>query len=179
MLILDEPTNHLDIDAREALVRAIGDFPGAVILVSHDSRLVDLVADRLWLVEDGTVQPYDGDIESYRRRVLERRRGAPESRRRKNEGKNESEKKESRRSSAEARAALAPLRKQAKAAESLIAKLSREKAALDARLADGTTYAGNGAAIAELTRARAEIDARIGAAETSWLEATEALEAEG
>jgi ATP-binding cassette subfamily F protein 3 len=171
MLILDEPTNHLDIDAREALVRAIGDFAGAVILVSHDSRLVDLVADRLWLVEDGTVKPYDGDIESYRKRVLERRRAAPA------EKKADSSRKDDRRVAAEARAALAPLRKRAKAAETLIAKLDREKAALDARLADGATYA-NGTAVADLARARADLEARIAAAEADWLAAAEALEAE-
>ncbi|WP_119418626.1 ABC-F family ATP-binding cassette domain-containing protein [Desertibaculum subflavum] len=170
MLILDEPTNHLDIDAREALVRAIGDFPGAVILVSHDSRLVDLVADRLWLVEDGTVRPYDGDIESYRKRVLDRRRSANGS-----EKKLDGTRKEDRRSAADARSALAPLRKRAKAAEALIEKLDREKAALDARLADGATYA-DAAKAADLARARAELEARIAAAEADWLAASEALE---
>ena len=66
LLILDEPTNHLDIETREALVEAINDFPGAVVLVSHDWHLVELVADRLWLVADGTVRPFEGDLEDYR-----------------------------------------------------------------------------------------------------------------
>ncbi len=71
LLILDEPTNHLDIEAREALVQALNDFPGAVVLVSHDWHLVELVADRLWLVADGTAQPFEGDLEDYERRILE------------------------------------------------------------------------------------------------------------
>ncbi len=66
LLILDEPTNHLDIDACDALVRALGSFEGAVILITHDPHLVELVADRLWLVNDGTVRPYDGDMDEYR-----------------------------------------------------------------------------------------------------------------
>ncbi len=66
LLILDEPTNHLDIDACDALVRALGSFEGAVILITHDPHLVELIADRLWLVNDGTVRPYDGDMDEYR-----------------------------------------------------------------------------------------------------------------
>src|SRR6266481_2537342 len=70
LLILDEPTNHLDIESREVLVQAINEFPGAVVLVSHDEHLLELIADRLWLVADGTVRPFDGDLEDYRRLVL-------------------------------------------------------------------------------------------------------------
>src|SRR5437899_998214 len=73
LLILDEPTNHLDIESREVLVQAINDFAGAVVLVSHDEHLIELIADRLWLVANGTVRPFDGDLEDYRRLVLERR----------------------------------------------------------------------------------------------------------
>src|SRR6516164_1311593 len=71
LLILDEPTNHLDIEAREALVEAVNDFPGAVVLVSHDWHLLELVADRLWLVADGTAHPFDGDLEDYERLLLD------------------------------------------------------------------------------------------------------------
>ena len=76
LLILDEPTNHLDMETREALVAALAEYAGAVVLVSHDWHLVELVADRLWLVEGGTVRPFDGDLEAYRRRLLARERGA-------------------------------------------------------------------------------------------------------
>ena len=74
MLILDEPTNHLDIESREALVEALTGYSGAVVLVSHDMHLLSLVADRLWLVSEGTVKPYDGDLESYRELLLSRDR---------------------------------------------------------------------------------------------------------
>ncbi len=69
LFILDEPTNHLDIDSREALVHALNDFPGAVILISHDRHLIEATADRLWLVKDGAVKPYDGDMSDYRTEV--------------------------------------------------------------------------------------------------------------
>ena len=69
-MILDEPTNHLDVDGRAALIDAINDYSGAVILVSHDRYLLEACADRLWLVQNGTVKPFDGDLEDYRRRVL-------------------------------------------------------------------------------------------------------------
>ena len=70
LLILDEPTNHLDIDSREALVEALNDYPGAVILISHDRHLIEACADRLWLVANGTVKPFDGDLDDYRRTLL-------------------------------------------------------------------------------------------------------------
>ncbi len=72
LIILDEPTNHLDIDSRAALIEAINDYPGAAILVSHDRHLIEACADRLWLVGEGTVAPYEGDLDDYRRLVLGR-----------------------------------------------------------------------------------------------------------
>ena len=75
LLILDEPTNHLDIDSREALVQALADYSGAVILISHDRHLIEASVDRLWLVADGTVGPFDGDIDDYRQLVLDTRSG--------------------------------------------------------------------------------------------------------
>ena len=77
LIILDEPTNHLDIDSRAALVDAINDYPGAVILVSHDRYLLEACVDRLWLVENGSVAAFDGDLEQYRRMVLRGDRAAP------------------------------------------------------------------------------------------------------
>jgi ATP-binding cassette subfamily F protein 3 len=74
IMLLDEPTNHLDIDAREALMQALNNYNGAVILVSHDPHLVDCVADRLWLVADGTCKPYNDDLEAYRNLIVQQRR---------------------------------------------------------------------------------------------------------
>jgi ATP-binding cassette subfamily F protein 3 len=76
LLILDEPTNHLDIDSRRALLDALNDYEGAVILITHDRSLMELVADRLWLASDGTVAPFEGDMEDYARLVLDRAKGS-------------------------------------------------------------------------------------------------------
>ncbi|HEX2215656.1 MAG TPA: ABC-F family ATP-binding cassette domain-containing protein, partial [Xanthobacteraceae bacterium] len=73
LIVLDEPTNHLDIDARAALIEAINDYPGAVILVSHDRYLLSACAERLWLVEGGSVAPFAGDLDDYQRLVLSTR----------------------------------------------------------------------------------------------------------
>lgn len=74
LLILDEPTNHLDIDSRRALLDALNDYEGAVILITHDRSLMELVADRLWLAADNTVKPFAGDMDDYAKFVLDRSR---------------------------------------------------------------------------------------------------------
>ncbi len=170
LLILDEPTNHLDIDARDALVRALADFPGAVLLISHDPHLVELVADRLWLVADGTVRPFAGDLDEYRDLLADRTRPA---------SREEAQtRRADRRLRAEARAAVAPLRTRAKTAEALIATLARERETVQARLADPALYAPARAAdVVTATMRLAEIDRETAAAEADWLAAQEALEA--
>ncbi len=170
MLILDEPTNHLDIDAREALVRALAEFEGAVLLITHDPHLVELVADRLWLVADGTVLDYDGDMDDYRALLAERARPV-----RKPDAPSRST---DRRDRAEARAATAPLRQQVKAAEARIAKLAAERGVIETKLADPRLYAANraGEVVAAQTRLAA-IARETAAAEEEWLEAESALEA--
>ncbi len=124
VLLLDEPTNHLDVDAREALVQALNDYEGAVVLVSHDPHLIELTADRLWLVAEGRCQGYEGDLEDYRRLLLDQRRERGRER-----GGNRAEpisRKEKRRAAAETRAATTHLRKAAETAE-------RQVRALEAR----------------------------------------------
>jgi len=168
LLILDEPTNHLDIDAREALVKALADFQGAVLLITHDPHLVELIADRLWLVADGTVRPYDGDLDDYRALLAERARPL----------KREAPRRDDRRERAEARAALAPLRKQARDAEARLGRLATERAAIEAKLADPELYApGRKAEIAVANARLASIRRLAAAAEAEWLAAAEALEA--
>jgi len=172
LMLLDEPTNHLDIEAREALVQALNAFAGAVVLVTHDPHLIELCADRLWLVDGGAVRAFDGDMDDYRRQVLDSRR----------ESKDETaarpahDRREARRANAEARVALAPLRRAARDADAALAALNKEKAALDAKLADPKAYAGDRAALNDLLRRQGDLAKRIEAAELAWLQAHEALE---
>jgi len=173
LMILDEPTNHLDIDAREALVAALNSYAGAVILISHDSHLVSLTADRLWLVAEGTVRPYDGDLDDYRKLLLD---GASTMRKQAREAN--AARKDERRAAAAERTRNAPLRKRAQEAERLLEDLHKRRAALEARLADPTLYAGPAAAVADLQKSKAGIDQALAAAEADWLAASEALERE-
>ena len=171
LLILDEPTNHLDIDAREALVKALADYQGAVLLISHDPHLVELVADRLWLVADGTVTPFEGDLEDYRAHLAERARGgakATEAPARRDE----------RRERAEQRQNLAPLRQRLKAVEAQMAKLTEEAKVIDNALSDPRLYERSKPdLIARATARRAAIAKEMEALETEWLELSETLEA--
>jgi len=178
LLLLDEPTNHLDIDAREALVAGLNDYPGAVILITHDPHLVELCADRLWLVEGGACAPFDGDLDDYRRRLVEARKGAS----RKltaaaSQGASAQTRKQARRAGAEARAQLADHRKAVRSAETRMETLATERATLEARLADPAIYEGSTADLMALQKRHAELGRALGEAEAAWLEAQVDLEA--
>jgi ATP-binding cassette subfamily F protein 3 len=176
LLILDEPTNHLDIDAREALVKALADFQGAVLLITHDPHLVELIADRLWLVADGTVRPFDGDLDDYRALLAERARPVAKSDAANRRGLEHVTR--DRRARADARAALAPLRKQARDAEARLARLSAERAAIERTLADPALYVPTRKTEIAAANARlAAINKLAVSAEADWLAAEEALEA--
>ncbi|MFZ4409327.1 MAG: ABC-F family ATP-binding cassette domain-containing protein [Paracraurococcus sp.] len=171
LLILDEPTNHLDIDARDALVKALADYNGAVILISHDPHLVELVADRLWLVGNGKVSNFDGDLDDYRAMLGGgNRKGArqePGSAAKPNE----------RRGKAESRQALAPIKDRIKQLDAQIAKLQDEAATIDKALADPRLYAGNKTdLINRATTRRAVIAKILSTLENEWLELQEKLE---
>ena len=177
VLILDEPTNHLDVDARQALVQALGAFEGAVVLVSHDPHLVELIADRLWLVADGGLEPFEGDLEDYRKRLQEQRRAErSEARGEKADKSDVVSKKDKRRAAAEARAAVADLRRSAKDAEKKIERLTKEKLALEQKLADPEIYNGSTAKLQDLTLKHAGVKDQLAKAEESWLETLSALE---
>jgi ATP-binding cassette, subfamily F, member 3 len=178
VLILDEPTNHLDIDAREALVKALAEYGGAVVLITHDPHLVALVADRLWLVGDGTVRPFDGDLDDYRALLAERARAAaPAARREAAEAAAPPTRRDERRERAAARAATAPLRERLRRVEAALEALGREAAAIDGALNDPRLYAGGKAdLIARATARRAALAREVEALEAEWLELTERLE---
>ena len=173
LLILDEPTNHLDIESRQALVEAISDYEGAVILVSHDRFLIEACADRLWLVAGGTVKSFDGDMDDYRRLVLA---GPEREEERAGDGAG-GEKAQARRAGVERRAALAPLRKKLEGIEARMNRLSQAMEKIDAALADGTAFRENAAKAGDLARMRAEAAEALGRAEEEWLELSEAIEA--
>ena len=177
IMIFDEPTNHLDIDSREALVRALNTTTAAIVLISHDRHLLETCADRLWLVADGTVRPFDGDLEDYRALALADRGGpgptAGTARERRES------KRDARKAAALARQETASLRKAAAGAEAELARLTKDRAALEAALADPDLYAGEPARVGELTKQRAKLDRAIGAAEEAWLAAQDALERSG
>jgi ATP-binding cassette subfamily F protein 3 len=179
LLILDEPTNHLDVDSREALIHALNEYEGAVILISHDRHLVDATADRLWLVADGTVRPYDGDMTSYRAELLAER-GARVNRTRTTEGEGAAEPRTSRadqrRQSAERRAGLAPLKKAMDGAERMVEKLTAELSALDTKLGDAALYTRDPAAAQKAQLERGQVAKRLAEAEDAWLTASEAYE---
>jgi ATP-binding cassette subfamily F protein 3 len=174
LLILDEPTNHLDMETREALVAALAEYSGAVVLVSHDWHLVELVADRLWLVEDGTVRPFDGDLDAYRRRLLERDEAPAE--RSSGASAEHDPRRTARRGAAERRAALEPLRRTARHAEAAAARLAAEQHALDKKLAAPGAFGGRGTALADALKRRAELARLIAEAEAQWLAAETAIE---
>jgi ATP-binding cassette subfamily F protein 3 len=150
-------------------VRALAEYQGAVLLITHDPHLVDLVADRLWLVADGTVKPYDGDLDEYRALTAERLRPA--------RAEAVVTRNDDRRARAEARQAVAPLRRQAREAEAAIQKLGAERAKIEARLADPALYAeGRAADITAANTRLAAIAREVAAAENIWMAAEEALE---
>lgn len=167
LLILDEPTNHLDIESREALVAGLNEYQGAVILVTHDAHLIELVADRLLLVRGGRVAPYDGDMESYRRLLL----SGPES-----AGKPQRQARKSAAAKREGRAALTELRSEVRNCEARIEKIADMLVEIDRRLSDPTLYEGATGRIEALQRKRAEIVAAEAFAEELWLEASARLE---
>ncbi len=174
LLILDEPTNHLDIDARDALVRALADFEGAVVLISHDPYLVDLVADRLLLVANGKVTALEGDLAAYAASVTE---GSASSGGGSRDNSRKNVRAEGKKERAEARGKTAPLRQAVKDAELRLAKLTAEKDLLEKKLADPGMYAaGKAKDLAYINQRIAAIKRETDTAEQAWLEASAALE---
>jgi len=165
LFILDEPTNHLDIDSREALMMALNDFPGAVILISHDRHLIEATADRLWLVKDGTVAPYDGDMADYRQLVTG---GASERRERREADK--ASKADKRREAAARRAALEPVAKEIRATEGLIERTRKRIDAIEDQLADPALYEREPATATRLAKERSDLSNALARHEDKWLE---------
>ena len=164
MLILDEPTNHLDIESREALVEALTAYSGAVVLVSHDMHLLSLVADRLWLVSDGTVKPFEDDLEAYRALLLAR-------------DKPVKAKLQSAKPKRPSREAMLALRADLRKCEDRIEKLTDMHEKLSAKLADPALYEDDKINDLETwNRTFAEVTEAMQKAESLWVAAAERLE---
>lgn len=173
LLILDEPTNHLDIDSREALIHAINEYDGAVLLISHDRHLVGACVDRLWIVEKGDVKRFDGDLEDYKEHLLKERAGE---RAEKRGEKQPDQKKAARQNAAEIRKKLAPYKRAVEKAEAQLEKLNDLKAKVDAKLADPNLYeAGQESKMRQYSQKSQELATQIEDAELVWLDAEEAF----
>lgn len=173
LLILDEPTNHLDIQSREALIEALNEFNGAVLLITHDAHLAASVADRLWLVNDGKAAPFDGDLTDYRELVIAASKTQSHSDARTN---SIDPAKQARKASADARAEASHLKKTAENAEARISKLNETLKRLDAALADPVLYEKDIARATKLQKERAALVEAIDMAENEWLTALDAWE---
>jgi ATP-binding cassette subfamily F protein 3 len=176
MIILDEPTNHLDIDSRAALAEAINDFPGAVIMVSHDRYLIEACADQLWVVANHAVTAYDGDLDDYRRMVLSARGMRATSRERDgNERSNGRDKPQ--RNGSEKRV---PLKQKISDAEAEIDRITGIIAKIDTALALPDLFKRDPKQAAQLSKARASAASALQRAEEEWLVAsTQYAEATG
>ncbi|MBV1689086.1 ABC-F family ATP-binding cassette domain-containing protein [Novosphingobium sp. G106] len=176
MLILDEPTNHLDVDAREALIQALNDYTGAVVIVSHDRHMLEMTADRLVLVDSGVAKEFDGSIDDYIAFVLAKEPASSAGGGGREKGVN---KKDQRKAAAEAREKSQELRKRAKALEGELEKLAAQRSAVDQAMFDPASASGELAKLTmtELMKRRAQIEDDVAAAEVKWMEANEAIEA--
>ncbi len=181
LLILDEPTNHLDIDSRQMLVEALNTYNGAVILISHDRHLVEATVERLWIVKDGTVEPYDGDMDSYRKQVL--RGGKPDNIIVEDDGEPQAppkpklSKQERRKQKAERRKQAEPLKQKIKQAEKEIAANQSKIEKIDVELAVPDLFEQNPAKGEKLSKARAACEAQIAKIEEHWLAMSDEYEA--
>ena len=164
LLILDEPTNHLDIEARAALIEAVNDYPGALILISHDRHLLEACAERLWLVAGGTVKPYEGDLDQYRRQVL----GGSERQRGKDKNGDGTKK-----------PAAGNVTKRIAQLEKEVQKLEEEIAKLDAQLSDADLHSRNPREASSIGAARTRASEALAKAEAEWLALSEQHETTG
>jgi ATP-binding cassette subfamily F protein 3 len=175
LLILDEPTNHLDVDSREALVQALNEYEGAVVIVSHDRHMIELVADRLVLVDGGRATEFAGSLDDYTDMILGR--GQPTS----DGGGGKTDKKADRRAAAQAREQSKALRVAVTTAEKEMEALTDQRSRIERAMFDPSSAgpAERDCTMSDLMVRRGEVEKKLAAAEASWLEATEALEAAG
>jgi len=184
LLILDEPTNHLDIEMREALTLALQNFPGAILIVSHDRHLLKASVDEYWLVDHGKVQPFDGDLDDYHQYLNQREDIAVTDAADSGAGNAAAPKaaptvdrKEQKRLEAERRQRLAPLRKKQQAAEKLVEKLQSQLDKVEEQLGDASIYDdGRKDDLRKALEQQGSIKSQLEDAEMEWMDLTEQLE---
>ena len=196
LLLLDEPTNHLDLEMREALSVALASYSGALVLVSHDRHLVEAIADKLWLVDQGKVSEFLGDLNDYQEYLLRRAREFREQQQALlNEANNKArpsqsnssttqpsssnssyKTKEQKQLEAQKRAALRPIKLKIEAQEKLMAKLEQRLSEIDERMTDSSLYEGNKDELEALILERAQLNTQKEEAEELWLELNDELE---
>jgi ATP-binding cassette subfamily F protein 3 len=174
LLILDEPTNHLDMDSRRALIEALNDYTGAVILISHDRYLIEATVDRLWVVSNGTVKPFEGDMDEYRDLVVG-------SNRKSRKGKEEAPAAAPEPAKAEPARRINPtvLRKKVEELHGLMGKIERLIQGIDTELADPAIFSKNPSRATELAKARANAEKKLAETEEEWLMLSAELEMAG
>lgn len=181
LLILDEPTNHLDIEMREALTLALQNFPGAILIVSHDRHLLKASVDEYWLIDHGQVDAFDGDLDDYHQYLQTRQSptapSSPEDTSSTGATTPALDRKEQKRLAAEKRQRLAPLRKKQQAAEKRMEKLQRQLNTMEEQLGDTDLYdAGRKDELKQLLSKQTEIKSQLEDTEMEWMELSEALE---
>jgi ATP-binding cassette subfamily F protein 3 len=171
MLVLDEPTNHLDIDSRDALVHALNDYKGAVLIISHDRHLIEATCDTLWIAENGTISIFEDDLDGYQRSLTSGNSGGG------NGGGSTSDRKRERQEAAARRAELAPLRKEIKSVEQKLEWKRKDLAKVDKQLDDPALYTGDPDKAIKLGIEKSRFEEEIAALEDVWLEKSSELEA--
>jgi ATP-binding cassette subfamily F protein 3 len=179
-LLLDEPTNHLDLDMREALVIALQDFAGAMVLVSHDRHLLSSCVDEFWLVADGQVQPYDGDLEDYagwlKQRQIQQKAVETTKTSATDSVEQKVDKKQDRKEAAEQRERLRPIKQKLQKIEKEMDQLATALAGLEAQLADASIYeADQKELLQQVLQQQVQVKNRLADVEEDWLTTTDML----
>lgn len=169
MMILDEPTNHLDIDSRDALVHALNDYEGAVLIISHDRHLIEATCDTLWIAEGGTIRELDEDLDSYQRSITSNKES-------KGAGGKGGGGKLSKQEAAAKRAEIAPIKASIKDAETKIARLKVEIDKIATQLEDPKIYNGAPERLIALGKDKARLAADLETTEETWLALSAELE---
>ncbi|MGH6893955.1 MAG: ABC-F family ATP-binding cassette domain-containing protein [Dongiaceae bacterium] len=169
ILLLDEPSNHLDIDSRQALVQAINEFPGAIVLISHDPHLIELTVDRFWLVKDGHCRQFDGDLADYRDMILGQDGRANGRDRREARDANGEARRASKGDGVPQRTEPADLKRQLEQSALAVDKLTQAMQLIERKLADPALYGEPKAVVAEWHRKHADVARRLADAEEAWL----------